>query len=250
MFYVALSPGALELTVTSEPLNVERWVGKAIGDSLPLAVGIALSPVPIIAVVLMLTSRRAKVNGPVFVLGWLVSLAIVGVLVLVLVGAGGGSKSGSPATWVSWVKITLGVLLLLLAVQAFRTRPREGEQPRTPKWMATIGKTTPAAAFGLGVLLVGANAKNLLLAVGGASAIAATGISGGQQAVAYVIFALIGTLGVGTPVGIYFAMGERSETVLAKLKGWMSVHNAVIMTVLCLIIAAKLIGDAIGSLAG
>ena len=46
-------------------------MGKAIGGSLPLAVGIALSPVPIIAVVLMLTSRRAKVNGPVFVLGWL-----------------------------------------------------------------------------------------------------------------------------------------------------------------------------------
>jgi hypothetical protein len=228
----------------------ERRVGKAIGDSLPLAVGIALSPVPIIAVVLMLTSRRAKINGLVFVLGWLVGLAIVGVIVLVLVGAGGAAKSGSPATWVSGVKIALGVLLLAVAVQAFRTRPREGEEPRTPKWMATIGKTTPTVAFGLGVLLVGANVKNLLLALGGASVIAATGIPGGQQAIAYAIFALIGTLGVGIPVGIYLAMGERSETVLAELKGWMSVHNAVIMTVLCLIIAAKLIGDAITSLAG
>jgi len=53
-------------------------MGKAIGGSLPLAVGIALSPIPIIAVVLMLTSRRARVNGPVFVLGWLAGLAIVG----------------------------------------------------------------------------------------------------------------------------------------------------------------------------
>ena len=38
-------------------------MGKAIGGSLPLAVGIALSPIPIIAVVLMLTSHKAKVNG-------------------------------------------------------------------------------------------------------------------------------------------------------------------------------------------
>jgi hypothetical protein len=77
-------------------------MAKAIGESLPLAAGIALSPVPIIAVVLMLTSRRAKVNGPVFVLGWPVDRGAVAAIVLVQAGAGGGSKSGSPATWVSW----------------------------------------------------------------------------------------------------------------------------------------------------
>ena len=77
-------------------------MAKAIGESLPLAVGIALSPIPIIAVVLMLTSRRAKVNGPVFVLGWPVDLGAVAAIVLVQAGAGRGSKSGSPATWVSW----------------------------------------------------------------------------------------------------------------------------------------------------
>ena len=53
-------------------------MGEAIGQSLPLAVGVALSPVPIIAVVLMLTTPRARVNGPAFVLGWLVGLGIVG----------------------------------------------------------------------------------------------------------------------------------------------------------------------------
>lgn len=119
-------------------------MGQAIGGSLPLAVGIALSPLPIIAVVLMLTSRRAKVNGPVFVLGWLIGLAIVGAIVLAVAGPGGASKSGSPATWVSWVKIALGVLLLLVAVRQFRSRPRGDQEPQMPKWMATIDKTTPS----------------------------------------------------------------------------------------------------------
>ena len=120
----------------------------------------------------MLTSRRAKVNGPVFVLGWLVGLGIIGAIVLALAGAGAASESGSPATWVSWVKIVLGVLLLLVAVREFRNRPREGEEPQMPKWMATIDKTTPPAAFGLAALLSGVNPKNLLLAIGGAAAIA------------------------------------------------------------------------------
>jgi hypothetical protein len=225
-------------------------MGQAIGGSLPLAVGIALSPIPIIAVVLMLSSRRAKVNGPAFVLGWLIGLGIVGVIVLSLAGPAGASQSGSPAAWVSWVKIVLGVLLLLVAFRQFRSRPRGGQEPSMPKWMATIDNTTPVAAIGLGAALSGANPKNLVLAVGGAAAIAQTGIPGGQQVIAYVVFALIGTLGVGIPVGIYFAMGARSEKLLAGLKDWMSQHNAAIMAVLCLVIAAKLIGDGITSLAG
>ena len=198
----------------------------------------------------MLTSRKAKVNGPAFVLGWLIGLGIVGAIVLAIAGPGGASKSGAPATWVSWLKIALGVLLLLVAVRQFRSRPRGGEEPVMPKWMATIDKTTPLAALGLAAVLSGANPKNLLLAVSGAATIAQTGIPTGQQAIAYLVFALIGTLGVGIPVGIYFVLGQRSEKILAGLKDWMSAHNAVIMTVLCLIIAAKLIGDAISGLTG
>jgi hypothetical protein len=225
-------------------------MGQAIGGSLAFAVGIALSPLPIIAVVLMLTSAKARVNGPLFVLGWLVGLGIVGAIVLAVAGPSGASDSGSPATWVSWVKIVLGVLLLLVAARQFRSRPRGDEEPRMPKWMTTIGKTTPIAAFGLAAALSGANPKNLLLAVAGGAAIAQTGIPGGQQAIAYLIFAVIGTLGVAIPVGIYFALGERSAKLLAGLKDWMSEHNAVIMSVLCLIIGVKLIGDAISGLTG
>jgi threonine/homoserine/homoserine lactone efflux protein len=117
-----------------------------------------------------------------------------------------------------------------------------------PKWMATIDNTGPPAAFGLAAVLSGANPKNLLLAVAGGAAIAQTGIPGGQQAIAYLIFALIGTLGVGLPVVIYFVMGARSEKLLADLKDWMTQHNAVIMSVLCLVIAAKLVGDGISGL--
>ncbi len=84
--------------------------------------------------------------------------------------------------------------------------------------------------------------------MGGAATIAQTGIPGGQQAVAYLVFALVGTLGVGIPVGVYFALGPRADKPLNSLKDWMSEHNAVIMSVLCLVIGVKLIGDAIGGL--
>ena len=47
---------------------------------------------------------------------------------------------------------------------------------------------------------------------------------------------------------IYFVMGARSEKLLTGLKEWMTQYNAVIMSVLCLVIAAKLVGDGISGL--
>jgi hypothetical protein len=224
-------------------------MGEAIGQSLPLAVGVALSPVPIIAVVLMLTTARARANGPAFLLGWLVGLGIVGAIVLALAGPGGASEEGQPAAWVNWLKLLLGLGLVLVAVRQFRGRPRGDEEAPLPKWMGAIDRFGPGQALGGGAALAGANPKNLLLAVAAAAAIAQTGIPGGQQAVAYAVFAVIGTLGVGAPVGIYLAMGERSAELLGRLKDWMGHHNAVIMAVLCLVIGVKLLGDGLGGLA-
>jgi hypothetical protein len=66
-----------------------------------------------------------------------------------------------------------------------------------------------------------------------------------DEIVAYVVFVLVATLGVGAPVVIYFALGDRSRPLLERLKNWMAQHNAVIMSVLVLVIGVKLIGDAI-----
>jgi Sap, sulfolipid-1-addressing protein len=224
-------------------------MGAAIGQTLSLAVGVALSPVPIIAVTLMLVTPRARSNGPAFLVGWLAGLAIVGAVVLLVAGPANANDNGEPATWVEVLKLVLGALVLRIALRQWRGRPHDGEEGPTPKWMGAIDTFTPPKAAGAGAVLAGANPKNLLLAVAAAAAIAQTGIPGGQQAGAYAVFALIGTVGVAAPVVIYFALGDRSGPVLDRLKRWMAAHNAVIMTVLCLVIGAKLIGDGIAGLA-
>ena len=222
-------------------------MGEAIGHSLPLAIGVALSPVPIIAVVVLLTSSRARSLGPVFVLGWLLGLVVVGAIVLVVVGPSGAGSSGQRTRWVSWVMIVLGVLLLVAAGRHLRGT-RGGEEVPLPAWMGAMDRLNPAVVLGGGVVLGGVRPRSLLLVVGGAAAIAQTGIAGGQQAVAYAVFAIIATIGVGAPVVIYFAMGERSAELLGRLKGWMRRHNAVVLAVVLLVIGGTLIGDGIGGL--
>jgi hypothetical protein len=223
-------------------------MGEAIGRSLPLAIGVALSPISIIAVVVLLTSSRARSLGPVFVLGWLLGLVVVGAIVLAVVGPSGAGSSGQRTTRVSWVMIVVGVLLLVAAVHRLRGRARGGEEAPLPAWMGAIDRLKPAVVLGGGVVLGSVRPKSLLLAVGGAAIIAQTGIAAGQQAIAYAVFAVIATIGVAAPVVIYFAMGTRSAALLGRLKSWMRRNNAVILAVVLLVIGVTLIGDGIGGL--
>lgn len=223
-------------------------MAEAIGQVLSLGVGVALSPVPIIAVVLMLGTPRARANGPAFIVGWVLGLALVGTVVLLAASGADASDDGEPATWVGIVKLVLGALLVLVALRQWRGRPRDGDDAALPKWMQTIDTFAPGKALAMGVLLSAVNPKNLILTLGAASAIAQTGIGTGEQAVALAVFVVIGTLGPGLPVAIHFALGARAEQVLDELKLWMAGHNAAIMAVLCLVIGAKLIGDGISAL--
>jgi threonine/homoserine/homoserine lactone efflux protein len=223
-------------------------VADAIGQVLSLGVGVALSPVPIIAVVLMLGTPRARVNGPAFVLGWILGLTVVGVIVLVVAGGAGANDAGEPATWVDWVKLVLGVLLLLVAVRQWRRRPHGAEEAALPKWMQAIDQFTPGRSFGIAAALSGINPKNLLLTTAAAAAIAQAGLDTGEEAVSLAVFILVGTLGPAAPVVIYFALGARGTKLLDGLKAWMGSNNTAIMAVLCLVIGAKLIGDGISGL--
>jgi threonine/homoserine/homoserine lactone efflux protein len=221
----------------------------AIGQVLSLGVGVALSPVPIIAVVLMLGTPRARANGPAFVLGWVAGLAVVGTVILLASSGADASDDGDPADWVGFLKLVLGALLLVVAARTWRGRPRAGAEAELPTWMQAIDTFQAPKSVAFGALLSGVNPKNLLLTVGAAAAIAQTGIDAGEQAVALAVFIALGTLGPGIPVAIYVAMGERAKRLLEGLKAWMGAHNAAIMGVLCLVIGAKLIGDGIAGLA-
>jgi threonine/homoserine/homoserine lactone efflux protein len=220
-------------------------VGQAIGNMLPSAVGVAVSPLPIVAVILMLLTERGRVNGPMFVVGWCVGLAVVGAIALTLSSSAGATTEGAPSTWVSWLKLVLGLLLLLVAARQWRGRPHGADEPPTPKWMGALDSFTPGKATVAGIVLSALNPKNLLLAVASAATIAAAGISTGEEVVAYVVFVAIASIGVGLPVVVYFALGEGSRDLLDRLRTWFAFNNAVIMAVLLLVIGVKLIGDAI-----
>jgi Na+/melibiose symporter-like transporter len=219
----------------------------ALGDLLPAAFGVAISPIPIIATVLMLLSQRAHQTAPAFAVGWVLGLVAVLLIVLAIAGLGGiDTSSGSDTTY--WIKLVIGLLFLLLALNTWRKRPRPGQPVEPPKWMATLDKVSPLVALGLGAALSALNPKNLALAVTGAVAIASNDLDSTQTVVSVVVFVVIGSVLVAGPVIAFLVGGRAMTSPLNALKGFMQDHNSAIMAVLLGVLALSNIGKGLGGL--
>jgi threonine/homoserine/homoserine lactone efflux protein len=223
-------------------------VGTVIGDILPVALGVAISPVPIIAVILMLLAPRAKAASVAFLLGWVLGIAVVVSVVTVVVDPVDDSAAADPSTFASILKIVLGVAAVALAVQQWSSRPRAGEEPTLPKWMAAIDTITPAKAAGLGALLSGLNPKNLILCLAGGVTIATGGLSSVETTVAVVIFVVIAAASVTLPVLAYLVATARIQQPLEELRVWLTANNATVMSVLMLVLGVAIFGKGLAGL--
>ncbi|HEX7521458.1 MAG TPA: GAP family protein [Acidimicrobiia bacterium] len=216
-------------------------MGQGIGEVLTYAIAVSISLLSIIAVILMLFSSRARVNGPAFLVGWMGTLAVVSGVVYIVSDQGNAATSTNTSDTISWGKIVFGVLLLLLAVRDWRNRPAPGVEPEMPKWMASVDSFSPGKAFGLAVLMAGVNPKNLILTVAAAAGLAQLGLSTSDAVVSLIVFVVVGSLTIAGPVVYYFLGGERAKAELDSLKDWLAIHNAAVMAVLFLVFGVDLI---------
>lgn len=218
-----------------------------LGAVLPLAVGVAVSPVPIIAAILMLLSPRARVTSVGFLLGWVIGI-VAAVTIFTLLSAVLPQEDPDASKPIQGViQLVLGLLLLLVALRQWRSRPAPGADPVLPKWMQAIDTVTFPVAAGLGLLLSAANPKNLLLAAGAGVDIGSAGLDVSSTLLIIAIFAVIAASTVLVPVVGYLVAAERLRGPLDALRRWLARENAVIMAVLMLVLGASLIGKGIGS---
>jgi hypothetical protein len=222
-------------------------IGQTIGEVLVFGVGVALSPLAIGAVVVILVAGGGALPAWTFAGAWVVTLTLVCTLVLLLADDADASATGQPATWVSILKIVVGLLLVPFGARSWREGASAEAETEAPGWMRKLDSVTTANAAGVAVLFV-VKPKNLLLAIGAGIAVAQVGVSPVAQVIGVAAFVALGTVGLAIPLAIHVLMPRRGRDLLIGLREWMVRENATIIAVLCLVIAAKLFGDALVSL--
>lgn len=221
-------------------------MGAAIGDILGSAVGVAISPVPVIAVILILFSAKPTANGLSFLLGWIIGLTIAGGIVLAL---GLTASDGTASDLSGWIKIAIGLLFLFLGWKDWSSRPRGDEQATMPEWMSTINEFNSGKSFAAGFVLSALNPKNLGLTVAAMASVSAAGLSTGEEIGTLLIFVLIASLTVAAPVVMTIIMGSKATKTLTEMQHWLVANNKVVMTVLFVVIGAKVLGAGIAIVA-
>ena len=223
-------------------------MGQGISEVLTFAIGVAISPIAIIAVIMMLFSQRARVNGPAFLAGWIVGLAVVCAVVYVIADQSDVATSSSASDTTSTGKIVVGVLLLVMGLRRWRRRPAAGADAQMPKWMSTVDSLSPVKALGLGVVLAGVNPKNLALTAAAAAGVVQLGISTGDAVVALAVFVVVASITILGPVVYYLVSGQRAEGELDALKSWLTLHNSAVMAVVMVVFGVDLIAKGLGPL--
>jgi len=222
-------------------------VAEAIAAILPFAVGIMVSPIPIVAVILMLFTRRATANGPAFLVGWVVGLTLLGTVgyaAAALLGWGDGSDES--ATEVQWWRVLLGLVLLVLAFRTWRKATEPDHVEELPRWMADIDELTPAKAFVLAVALSSVNPKNLVLGLGAMTSLATLGASTDEVIAGIAAFVAIASLTVAAAVAYRLVGGEPAQRRLSALQAWLKTHNDAVMAVLLLVFGVLLLSEGLG----
>ena len=197
-----------------------------LGQLIPLALVVALSPLTIIpAIVLVLQSDRARPTGLAFLSGWLLGLAATTAVFVQLPRLLDGLNRPAP-TWAAWVRIAVGIALVAFGVWRWATRHQVTKQPA---WVSRLTRMTPAGAgvIGLGLILV--NPKVLVMNAAAGLVIGTAGVGGPGAWLAVAYYTVLAGSTVLLPILAYAVAGERVDHQLERVKQWMERQHAVLM---------------------
>ena len=217
---------------------------EVLGVLLPLALGVALSSIPMTVTVIILLSPRAKASGLAFLIGWVIGLA--GVTILFVLGISATSSGfGLPnQTVVGVVELMLGVALFGFGIVLIARAPR-GEKKPAPAWTKRVANLGPLPAFGLGILL-NIRPKAIALAIAAGLAISSVRMTTTELVVVLVIYVLLGSSTIAIPVVMLLFSPEKTAERLKRARAWLSRHSRALSIVVSLMLGVLLIGDAIG----
>ena len=205
------------------------------------AVGVALSPLPILAMLLVLGGRRPLLHGAAFWIAWTIGVAAPAIVFVVVAERSRAIDDEQAALAVA--EIAVGVMFFAAALRvAFGRRPEPSASP--PRWLDALDRSGPLRAAALALLLSSGNPKNLALVLVAAVAI----VQDGRLALGTAVFVGLAVSTVSLLLGGYTAFPGRSRSMLTRLRGAIARNDRSIAMLGGFVLGAFFLADGIRSL--
>lgn len=195
---------------------------------------IALSPTPIIVVMLILFSGTARKSAIAYLVGWILGLVILAALFFTLTQQGLALAGSNQSPLRLALTLALGIGLVVLARWQWARIPKEGGDPAPPRWRSTfdsvLGKSsehvTPGRALALGVVMSALSPKNITLVIALSLAVTEADLLWADQVLIFAFFVVVGSVSIGIPVLYAAFKGDQAEERLRQWRGWIESNTS------------------------
>jgi threonine/homoserine/homoserine lactone efflux protein len=223
-------------------------VRNVLGDLLPLALVVTVSPINIVAAIFLLFSKRPITNATIYLLGFMLGVAAMLAGITALADAIGLSPGSERSRGTSALLLALGLFLIVVAVRKLLHRPRSEEEADQPRWMKGISGFGAGQSFLVGASVGALNPKNIAVAFASAVIVATAQLPVSEQIGIIAIYTLVASLGVAVPIVAALALGDRAQSVLSAWRSWLNRNNGTVMAVIYLFFGVILLGKGVAGL--
>ena len=199
---------------------------------LPVAIIITINPVPIVAALVVSTTRRPQVCGLAYAATLFVGMALFGTLVLLVFGGSLVESSGASTPFVRWAWLLIG-LAFLVAFAVFAVRRRRPAGAAQPRWMGLVAGMGPLGAVVAGVLLV-----NYEMQTPAMLDILAADVTAAQAAAALALFVVFASALPVAMVAAVLGAHKHSAADVDRAKAWLARYNRPVLLVLFAVVGA------------
>ena len=203
---------------------------------IPLAIAAALQPPQVIALVVLLQTKRGLVNGLTYIFGMIAFRLLIGGIFWVLISnieETVETSGGNFSLLVGTVLLVLGILMLVSALR--RAFSKYGEDEAAASWLDKLQDVTPVRAFLVGVAFLALDPKDWLVDISAINLIADADMSGLNSLWAYLIYILMTQSLLLIPLILSFFLPQRTKSGLTRFTVWMKRHEQTIEIVFALI---------------
>jgi len=203
---------------------------------IPLVLAAALQPPQVIALVVLLQTRRGTLNGLAYIIGMVAFRLFLGGSFWVLVSSVEESvetAGGNFSLLVGALLLAVGILMLVYALR--RGFSAQGEDEAAASWLDKLQDVSPLRAALAGVAFLALDPKDWLVDISAINLIANADLSNLESLLSFLVYILMAQFLLLIPLILSFFLPQRTQNGLTRITVWMKQQERAIEIVFALI---------------